>query len=204
MPLHNKLFVGEVKMLSPFGFKSNYNCDQLIELAAQNADIVSIHIDPLWGGSSLDIDYVKMMMMNPKIPKKPILAKGLHTTDDSIKQSFDRGADYVLVVGRIPKLDDLSKIWLEPLTEEQFKPMLEACPNAVVFNHRDLSTGAFRIISFSGPEVNEQYKPLLIQASGIKSFSHVKEAYGGFIVGEHLPQFILDYKVQALKEFGNG
>ncbi|HEY9481074.1 MAG TPA: hypothetical protein VIR98_02465 [Candidatus Paceibacterota bacterium] len=101
--------IAEVKTQSPFGFCSDKSWDELFTVANEIGDIVSIHTDPRWGGS---FDLVRKAK---SLTTKPILAKGIHVTDDDVRQTIEAGADYVLVVGRIPAAH-ADKCLVEPLT----------------------------------------------------------------------------------------
>jgi indole-3-glycerol phosphate synthase len=86
--------VAEVKMKSPFGFISNSSWEEQFKLAEMIGDIISVHTDSRWGGSLDEIRKARALT------KKPILAKGIHETDDMIDAAVKAGADYVFVVGR--------------------------------------------------------------------------------------------------------
>src|SRR5690606_24341210 len=77
---------------------------------------------------------------------KPILAKGIHADDRDIEQALEAGADYVLVVGRLPKVH-LDKCWIEPnsLSELANLPL----DTRAVWNARDLSSGQAKSASFN-------------------------------------------------------
>ncbi len=105
-------FIAEVKTKSPFGFASNKSWHELFDIANLHGDIISIHTNPFWGGS---FDLLKIAR---DMTTKPILAKGLHENDENIKTALDLGADYVLVVGRIPEICQ-DKCIVEPL----FRPI---------------------------------------------------------------------------------
>ena len=89
--------IAEVKTQSPFGYKSEKTWDELFQVAEKIGDIISIHTDPRWGGSFDILERVRTLT------KKPILAKGVHNTDEEIKRAIHLGADWVLAVGRIPE-----------------------------------------------------------------------------------------------------
>lgn len=93
------LFIAEVKTQSPFGFKSPYSFINLLEYAIACGDWISIHTNALWGGDFEAISFASRMT------DKPILAKGLHSTDDDIQRAFDHGAHYVLTVDRLPRFN---------------------------------------------------------------------------------------------------
>jgi len=99
--------IAEVKTKSPFGFRSKKSWDELFRIANEHGDWLSIHTDPRWGGS------FELIKKARSLTKKPILAKGIHRSDKDIKQALKLGANYVLVVGRIPKAH-LNKLLIEP------------------------------------------------------------------------------------------
>jgi indole-3-glycerol phosphate synthase len=175
--------IAEVKTESPFGFKSEKTWDELFEIAEKVGDIISIHTDKRWGGS---FDLIKKARA---LTSKPILAKGIHKTDAEIERALNAGADYVLVVGRIPQIH-LNKIFLEPLTLKE----LEKIPVGlkVVWNTRDLETGELKKETFE--EARKIFKGWLCQASNIKTLADVKEGADAVLVGEHLEEFVKSLK----------
>ncbi len=215
----SQIFVAEIKTVSPFGFKSAFGEVQLANLAKKYGDWISIHVDELWGGHTSQIRAYKNNFEFSGEPKKPILAKGLHLTDESIQQSLDAGADYVLVVGRIPSDNLISKCLMEPLNMGQLHSglYLKACNRSagVVLNDRDLRTGRQRSIeqgnswyridglAITGYHIAKK-EPIpsitvpLFQASGIKDESDVLDFVDGYIVGEHLPRFVLSKQLEPL------
>jgi indole-3-glycerol phosphate synthase len=174
-----RLFIGEIKVKSPFGFKSPHNFADLLLRANKVADMISVHTDPRWGGSFSDIEYVR------EHTKKPILAKGVHSTDQEIEKALLFGADYVLVVGRIPSKSLLDKCLIEPKSIEQLREFV-GHTHMMVWNSRDLDTGGLKTETW---EQAKEHCPRLIQASNIKSRADVKADALGFIVGEHLMSF---------------
>ena len=90
------IFIAEIKTQSPFVYKSDFPFHSSMEKAVRFGDWISVHTNPLWGGSFEAIEYVR------KFTNKPILAKGIHSKDDDIKKALDYGADKVLVVDRFP------------------------------------------------------------------------------------------------------
>lgn len=90
----NPIFIAEIKTQSPFGFKSPHTFAKLMETAITHGDWISVHTNALWGG---DFDAISFVRRNTN---NPILAKGIHSTDDDIQRAIDHGADYVLVVDR--------------------------------------------------------------------------------------------------------
>lgn len=89
------ILIAEVKTQSPFGFRSALSLQELFDLANRHGDIISVHTDMRWGGS------FDLLRKARKLTTKPILAKGIHETDEEIEQAFASGANFVLVVGRI-------------------------------------------------------------------------------------------------------
>ena len=47
----NIKIIAEVKMKSPFGYRSKNTWDELFKAANRIGDIISIHTDERWGGS---------------------------------------------------------------------------------------------------------------------------------------------------------
>lgn len=178
------LFIAEVKTISPFGQKNNWmsekSWDELFLLAEKHGDWISIHTDPRWGGS---FDLLKKARAKTR---KPILAKGIHATDDEIKQAIDCGADYVLVVGRMPDAH-ISNCLIEPLALEELKLIPDFMK--VVWNSRDITTGGVKSETFG--EVRKLWKGFLCQASNIVSMKDVDQSADAFIVGGNLPKFAL-------------
>ncbi len=170
--------IAEVKTQSPFGFKSSKTWDELFELANKTGDIISVHTDVRWGGS---FDLIKKAR---GLTSKPILAKGIHAIDEEIELAIKAGADFVLVVGRIPKIH-VEKCFIEPVTLAELK----AIPSDVkaVWNSRDLATGGLKDESFK--EARNIFKGWLCQASNIKTVDDIEEGADAILVGTHLLEF---------------
>jgi len=187
-----KVFIAEVKTQSPFGFKSKHTWDELFEVALQVGDMISIHTDALWGGSFSLLEKAR------KRTNKLILAKGIHENDDLVKNALDAGADWVLVVGRIPTYMP-NKCWIEPHSLDEFRKylldILTANPsqyptssfNHFVWNSRNLFDGSLKTSSIF--DVKDFYSGWLCQASNIKSESDISPYVDAFLVGEHLMEF---------------
>lgn len=177
--MHRPLLIAEVKTQSPFGFVSTKSWDELFEVANAHGDWLSIHTDPRWGGS------FELLARARSLTTKPILAKGIHATDDDITRALHAGADYVLVVGRAPNMS-LDKILLEPLALAE----LAAYPHdaKVVWNTRDLATGAPKTETLS--DARAIWKGWLCHASNIRTPKDVTENVDAILVGEHLAQFV--------------
>ncbi len=148
------LLIAEVKTHSPFGFHSPYLWEELFELARNTGDIISIHTDVRWGGSFDLLTYARALTT------KPILAKGIHAHDDSVKRAVDAGADYVLVVGRVPCVYR-EQCFIEPCTLSELANM--PYDQRVVWNSRDLKNGALKKETFA--EARACWSGWLCQAS---------------------------------------
>jgi indole-3-glycerol phosphate synthase len=167
-----------VKTVSPFGYKSEKSWEEMFEIANRIGDIISIHTDARWNGSFELIKKAKSMT------DKSILAKGIHATDDEIEKAIAAGADYVLVVGRIPKVH-LDKCLIEPLTLAELKTIP---PNMkVVWNSRDLSNGGMKTETFE--EARQIFSGWMCQASNLKTVADIKAGVDAVLVGTNLVEF---------------
>lgn len=175
---NNIEIIAEVKTESPFGWKSSKSWDELFAIANRIGDIISIHTDSRWGGS---FDLIKKAKV---LTNKPILAKGIHATDDEIEKAVNAGADYVLVVGRIPTIH-LDKMLIEPLTLDELKIIPEDLK--VVWNSRDLSDGGLKKETIE--KAREIFKGWLCQASNIATIEDIKREANAVLVGTHLLEF---------------
>jgi indole-3-glycerol phosphate synthase len=174
--------IAEVKITSPFGYTSKKSWDELFQIAEKSGDIISVHTDPRWGGS------LELIKKARAMTNKPILAKGIHADDASLKAAFEAGADYTLVVGRIPDLEaDLLKgCLIEPNSLEELKKIPHDMK--VVWNSRDLDTGGLKLETFE--EARRIFPGWLCQASNIKSIDDVKEGADAVLVGTDLESFL--------------
>lgn len=171
------MFIAEVKLKSPYGYRSPHTFDRLLRKARKVGDAVAIHTDPRWGGSLHLVEEAAMRC------RQPILAKGIHFSDHEVGAAFKAGATWVLTVGR-----EIShpQTWYEPSLSAWANSFYSTIRhNGVrVCNSRDLQTGEFH------PEIwgiaRQVYNGPLIQASGIRGPEDVKPDAYGFIVGEHL------------------
>lgn len=170
--------IAEVKTASPFSFQSENSWDELFEVAQEIGDIISIHTDARWGGS---FDLVRKAK---ELTKKPILAKGIHTTDEEIEAAVEAGADYVLVVGRLPKVHK-EKCFIEPLSLEELQSIPEEYK--VVWNTRDLSDGNLKRETFE--EARKLFPGWLCQASNIHTIDDIKEGANAVLVGTNILEF---------------
>lgn len=170
--------IAEVKTQSPFGYTSSKSWDELFIIAEKVGDMLSIHTDIRWGGDFSLITQAK------SLTKKPILAKGIHATDEDIQKAIDAGADFVLVVGRIPKIH-LDKCLIEPNTLEELSKIPESVK--AVWNSRDLKTGGLKTETFA--QARALFKGWLCQASNIQTVADIQEGADAVLVGTHLEEF---------------
>ena len=175
--------VAEIKTHSPFGYQATKSWRELFAVAQDIGSIISVHTDPRWHGS---FDFIKKAK---KLTKKPILAKGLHETDEEIRKALDFGADYVLVVGRMPQIH-LDKCWLEPNSLQELS--LLSPTTKVVWNSRDLQTGKTKAESFS--QARRLHSGWLCQASNIKTVADINPQAEAVLIGTHLIEFAQSYK----------
>ena len=170
--------IAEVKTESPFGYSSQKSWDELFGIADSVGDMISIHTDSRWGGS------FDLISKARALTEKPILAKGIHEKDSDIERAIESGADFVLVVGRIPKIH-AQKCIIEPYTLDE----LSKIPTTfkALWNSRDLKTGGRKKETFS--EAREIFSGWLCQASHIKTIDDIHPLADAVLVGEHLEKF---------------
>ena len=173
--------IAEVKTQSPFGWKSYKKWDVLFQTAITIGDIISIHTDPRWGGS---FDLIKKAR---SLTNKPILAKGIHDNDILVQQAIDSGADYVLVVGRIP-LIHRDKCLIEPFTLAELQNI--PLDMKAVWNSRDLATGGLKKETFE--QARLLWKGWLCQASNIRTTEDICSGADAVLIGTHLTEFGID------------
>jgi len=174
----NVKIIAEVKTKSPFNFEAGDSWDELFEIANKIGDIISIHTDSRWDGG------FDLISKARKLTKKPILAKGIHESDDDIKRAIECGADYVLVVGRIPE-SHRHMCMIEPVSLEQLAEIPFGLN--VVWNSRDLDTGNQKTETFE--QARNLWAGWLCQASHIRTVKDIKEGADAVLVGEHLKEF---------------
>ena len=172
------IFIAEVKTQSPFGMKSSLSWDELFNIANTTGDWVSIHTDSRWGGS------FQLLRKARQLTNKPILAKGIHSSDDEVREAFESGADYVLVVGRIPANYN-EKCLIEP--RNYYELSLIPYDINVVWNSRNLNDGSLKHESIN--MVRQERCGWLCQASNITSINDINPNVQAFIVGEYLQNF---------------
>ncbi len=175
--------VAEAKTHSPFGWHASHSWDELLAVANEIGDIISIHTDPRWQGS------LELVRKARQLTTKPILAKGIHATDREIENAIEAGADFVLVVGRIPK-NHINQCWLEPnsLTELIKYPK----DTRVVWNSRDLQTGQAKAETFA--QARQAWPGWLCQASFICTPADIDPGADAILVGTNLLEFATKYR----------
>ena len=189
------IIIAEVKTESPFRFKSDKTWGELFAVAEKAGDIISIHTDPRWGGS---FDLIRKAK---SLTDKPILAKGIHARDEDVASAAVAGADYILVVGRIPEisvlitLGILAKCIIEPNTLAELAVVPETFK--AVWNARDLATGGKKTETFA--EARKIFKGWLCQASHISTINDVQEGADAVLVGEKLEQFVKSCEASSLR-----
>lgn len=167
--------IAEVKTHSPFGWSSERSWDELFAVANAFGDIISVHTDPRWHGS------FELIKKARSLTNKPILAKGIHSNDDDIKQAVEVGADFVLVVGRLPEVYT-EKCMIEPNSlEELVRLPIEF---RAVWNSRDLKTGGLKQTTFA--EARKAFGGWLCQASNIANINDIDPSADAILVGTHL------------------
>lgn len=167
--------IAEVKTHSPFGWSSEKSWEELFAIANDLGDILSIHTDPRWHGS---LELIKKARARTS---KPILAKGIHASDDDIEKALEAGASFVLVVGRIPKVH-IEKCLIEPNSLDELCNL----PKGVraVWNSRDLATGGLKQETFA--EARNVFGGWLCQASNIAGVADIQPAADAILIGTHL------------------
>jgi len=175
----NIQLIAEVKTASPFGWRSSYSWEELFAIAATHGDLISIHTDPRWEGS---MDLVRKARAQTD---KPILAKGIHATDDDIARAIDAGADWALCVGRVPSVH-ADRCIIEPYTLAE----LVNIPSGLraLWNSRDLATGGRKRETFG--EARALRAGWLCQASNLRTRDDIHPRAEAVLVGAHLPDFI--------------
>jgi indole-3-glycerol phosphate synthase len=174
----NVEIIAEVKTNSPFGWTSDKSWDELFVIANSVGDMLSIHTDPRWGGS---FDLIKKAK---SLTDKPILAKGIHATDEDVVQAIEAGADKVLVVGRVPLVHN-EKCIIEPYTISELITLDQNVQ--AVWNSRDLKTGGMKEESFS--DARESFSGWLCQASNIETIADIQKGANAILVGTNIEKF---------------
>lgn len=201
-------FIAEIKPLSPFDGPSRYSMEMLRFVALHHGDWVAAHTDPRWGGSFKHLAETRRMM-DQHCPDKPLLAKGIHATDDELASALDH-AHYALVVGRWPAhLPTFvrRRLIFEPSDLGQLQRTMDDTmssrtdPRMVMWNSRDLSTGERRVHDFSIREVkiaNDGNLDWVCQASFIEKPGDVMEWADAHIVGTNLMRYVFGEQGQSV------
>lgn len=173
------MLIAEVKTASPFGWKSEKSWEELFEIAERASDMISIHTDARWGGS------FELLERARGRTRKPLLAKGIHASDEDVRRAITLGADAVLVVGRIPAIH-AEHCLIEPRSLAE----LALIPKTLrtVWNSRELATGGLKAETF--PEARAAFPGWLCQASNIRSAKDMAPGAEAVLVGTHLEEFI--------------
>ena len=124
-----------------------------------------------------------------KMTNKLILAKGVHATDDLVAKAFEGGADYVLVVGRVPAINR-ELCLIEPDTIAELR---ELPPSTLaVWNSRSL-----RLLNQPDNRKSETFEQArtafpgwLCQASNLRTVADIKPGANAVLVGTHLVEFV--------------
>ncbi|MBP9738653.1 hypothetical protein KBD20_03120 [Candidatus Saccharibacteria bacterium] len=176
--------IAEVKTMSPFGYKSKQTWDELFATATEIGDMISVHTDPRWGGS---IELVKKARAHTH---KPLLAKGIHDSDDIITEALAAGATYALVVGRLPRRELLPYCLIEPNTIYQLRDFIKVVPTTqkLVWNSRNLSDGSTRDKS-EYTAARNLWRGWLCQASNIATPSDIESSADAVLIGQNLTAF---------------
>jgi indole-3-glycerol phosphate synthase len=171
------IFIAEVKTRSPFGWCSPYSWATLFEIANEVGDWVAVHTEAPWGGS------LDLLRTARRLTDKPLLAKGLHSSDIEVREAFEAGADHVLVVGRIPSVRPTDCL-IEPISIRD----LHRIPVGfrAVWNSRDLRTGGRKSELFADAR---RWSGWLCQASNIEDPRGIDPGADAVLVGTHLPAF---------------
>ena len=184
--------IAEVKTKSPFGFQSPHGWGTLFAWADQVGDAISIHTDPDWGGS------FEMVALARRLTQKPIIAKGWHRSDLDIVKAKQAGADFVLVVGRVPDPSLRQHCWIEPRNLAE----LAELPKDViaVWNARNLSDGSPKTETWA--EARKIWDGPLCQASYIQKASDIFADANYALIGEHLPELMAEQKRRLFYALG--
>jgi hypothetical protein len=202
----NMILIAEVKPESKLsGWRSPHSIDLLMETACRCGDWISIHTNPLWGGSfewlSLARAYVNEFYQNvPVTARPPILAKGFHETLEEQQQALQL-ADYALVV-REDSPQGPANILNRVLYEPHSLDGLAGAPQGMrcVWNARDI-VGALEAYSSGRKSDHHTAKRAnfdkarklrrgwLCQASNIKTPKDVHPKANAVLIGTNLIEF---------------
>lgn len=185
------IFIAEVKVMSKFGFTSEYDYSTLLEMAIEHGDMISIHTSGEFGGSMAALRLARKLASENWRSTKSVIAKGFHKTDDEIDECIDNGANFVLVVNRIPHVDLHDFCIIEVSDFDQFLKWSDEYPSLkYLHNRRDIHKSGM----LSGHDSFIEWRLArtnvwLCQASGIRSKLDVHDSSDAFIVGSYLSEF---------------
>ena len=193
------LLIAEVKTVSPFGWRSRWPREYLLDLALEHGDWISIHTEKRWGGSVEALAEVRRRMIRHGIDK-PLLAKGVHGSDSDLRRVLSV-ADYALVVGRWPRTlppELQARVIFEPTFEGQVRLAIRAfvavdARPRIVLNRRNLDTGDLSTDTPSPGVVKAMYRgndPWVVHASFIASDADLDAAADAHLVGSSLVEFL--------------
>ena len=176
------LIIAEVKTASPFWYRSTETWETLFEVAHTVWDIISIHTDSRWWWS------MELISRAKQLTDKPILAKGIHSQDSEILEALKRGAEYILIVWRIPEIHR-DKCFIEPNTLKELEEFASILwwDWKFVWNSRDLKTWGLKIETFQ--DARNIFPWWLCQASNIKTTSDIISWASAILVWTHLKEF---------------
>lgn len=171
------LLVGEVKTCSPYGFRGKLSHRDALDYVASFADIVSIHTNPLWGGS------FEWLQEARGLTTKPILAKGFHDTMADVVLAFRAGAEWTLTVGWHPGMDYSlgGACWHEVANLAELD---ESNAEWCVWNARNPRTGKPTYASIRQARKRREGK--LCQASRIRCRADIHPGIDAVLIGEGL------------------
>lgn len=180
-----KIFIAEIKTKSPFGYQSPHSFTKLMDVALEYGDWISVHDNALWGGDSECISFVR------KYTNKPILAKGFHSTRESIQRALDHGADKVLTFENFDGHFSADTIVREIETKHPKNTWgLSSGYVQIIINSRNLKNG--NLINGFEKQITS-FKEMgfkVFHASNIKTKQDVHPDADGFIVGTNLIEFV--------------
>lgn len=172
--------VGEVKTESPFGYESERDRYEQFEFVQDHADMVSIHTNEDWGGS---FGWLEEACEESDLP---VLAKGLHQSNDKVRQAVQAGADSVLTVSFFPTICQ-DRVWYEPRSLWGMKEAPSSNTN-IVWNERDPLNGLTKKEKIT--KARGEWDGWLCQASNIQTVDDVNPYVEAVLVGRYFPTFV--------------
>lgn len=186
-------FIAEIKQRSPWDGESLHREKDLRHVAITRGDWVAAHTEAPWGGSLDHLKSVKSDMRYYGVDK-PLLAKGVHADDEALIKALGV-ADYALVVGRVPEIDDdlLERVIFEPTRMGQALNFHHEYGDGIkmMWNARNLGNGKPRGGADAG-RVKSAFGDAawICQASFIKSPLDVHPNVDAHIVGTNLIEYV--------------